>query len=146
MPDDTQTLYWPCPKCAEPSARVLVFDRNDDGLGMQCLSCMLEWRRDGSPPQNIDGHIDSLEKLYQVFTHLRPGWMAIHNRADLPLPPEKSRWHEYVLLIKATGPETMEPWWVISLLSDREKAVEEIKKMITTMGGTVTSERMEEVP
>lgn len=146
MSDEIQTLYWPCPKCMEPSARVLALGRDDDGLGTQCLTCLHEWRRDGSAPQPIEGHIDTLEKLYQVFTHLRPGWMAIHNRGDLPMPPQGSRWHEFVLLIKATGPSGMEPWWVIALLSDQDKAVAEVQRMVTSMGGQVTSTIMEEVP
>jgi hypothetical protein len=144
MSTNPQTLYWPCPKCGEPSARVVSLGRGDDGLGTQCLTCMHEWRRDGSPPQPIDGHIDSLEKLYQVFTHLKPGWMAIHNRAELPMPPKESRWHEYVLLIKATGPERMEPWWMIALLSDQEKAIAEVHRMIENLGGEVTSAKMED--
>lgn len=115
---------------------------------MQCVACLHQWRRESLIADPIEGDIDSLEKLYQAFKHLKPGSMVIHTRSDLPLPPSTSRWNDFVLLIKATRSTdeadegAKADWWLIALMSDKEIAIQEAHNMIHRLGGKVTSEQM----
>lgn len=88
----------------------------------------------------IEGQIDTIEKLHQSFNHLQKGKLLVILQEEIPDFPENDVWEDKVAIVKAVGPSTDHVFFVIGLVEDTDLILEKVREMIEHVGGRISGE------